>query len=602
MIDEILPYYDAELRYLRELGQHFAAAHPKIAGRLRLGPEGSDDPLVGQLLQGVAFLNARTRRKLDDEFPELTEALLETLHPHLASNIPSFAMVALKPQPTLTAPLRLAAGTMLETEPVDQEICHYRTVFDLEVMPIAIEAASLTARPFIAPTHPHVADAASVLRLSLVTLAPDASFTALGVDRLRLCLSGPIEQALKLHELLTVNLLGLAFATGPDDPGAVFVEPARLRPCGFAEGEMLLPPHPGADPGYALLTELFAFPRKFLFFDIEGLSARTLLDCGRHLEVFIYCDVGEAELERAIGARDFALFATPVVNLFARDGEPVAPEPPRAEVRLVADARRERTTEIYRIDAVEVSNRETGLHQPQPLFAPRVMDAAEAGHFYTVARRPAVDQAGDDLFLSLVDHEGRLDFAPGDVIETRLTCTNRDLPMRLPAGAGRPRFRLSGVEGLTVECLTPPTPPLRAVRGPGIAWRLLAALNLNHLSLTQDGQARPVLASLLALYDRSQSNMNRALRKRIVEISATAATARAPLAGPIVMVSGIDVTMVIDDRRLSGSGAFLMLSVLDRFLGGWCAVNAFTRLRVRLRHEADGWHAWPARSGQVRLI
>ena len=49
MTDELLPYYHNELSFLRRLGNEFAEAHPKIAGRLRLTEDASDDPHVAQL-------------------------------------------------------------------------------------------------------------------------------------------------------------------------------------------------------------------------------------------------------------------------------------------------------------------------------------------------------------------------------------------------------------------------------------------------------------------------------------------------------------------------------------------------------------------------
>ena len=76
MVDELLPYYNRELTYIRRLAAEFAEAHPKIAGRLRLSADAVEDPYVARLIEGFAFLNARVRHKLDDDFPELTDALL----------------------------------------------------------------------------------------------------------------------------------------------------------------------------------------------------------------------------------------------------------------------------------------------------------------------------------------------------------------------------------------------------------------------------------------------------------------------------------------------------------------------------------------------
>ena len=82
MSDALLPYYERELDAIKRLAAEFADTHPKIAGRLRLSADAVDDPHVARLLEGVAFLAARVHHRLDDEFPELTDALLGLLYPH----------------------------------------------------------------------------------------------------------------------------------------------------------------------------------------------------------------------------------------------------------------------------------------------------------------------------------------------------------------------------------------------------------------------------------------------------------------------------------------------------------------------------------------
>ena len=69
MADELLPYYEKELAYLRQLGAEFAKEHPKIAGRLSINSDTIEDPHVSRLIEGFAFLNARIQHKLDDDFP-----------------------------------------------------------------------------------------------------------------------------------------------------------------------------------------------------------------------------------------------------------------------------------------------------------------------------------------------------------------------------------------------------------------------------------------------------------------------------------------------------------------------------------------------------
>src|ERR1700738_4960703 len=109
MSDALLPYYDRELNALRRLADEFATAHPKIAGRLRLAAGGGGaDPHVARLLEGVAFLSARVHHRLDDEFPELTDALLGVLYPHYLAPTPSCAVVQFDCQPELAVSSQIA--------------------------------------------------------------------------------------------------------------------------------------------------------------------------------------------------------------------------------------------------------------------------------------------------------------------------------------------------------------------------------------------------------------------------------------------------------------------------------------------------------------
>src|SRR3979409_836389 len=95
MGNELLAYYNRELSYIRRLAAQFAKDHPKIAGRLRLGADTSEDPHVERLIAAFASLTARVRTKIEDEFPELTESLLGVLYPHYQAPIPSMAIVEL---------------------------------------------------------------------------------------------------------------------------------------------------------------------------------------------------------------------------------------------------------------------------------------------------------------------------------------------------------------------------------------------------------------------------------------------------------------------------------------------------------------------------
>src|ERR1700744_2889002 len=153
MSDSFLPYYNRELAALRKLAGGFADANPKVAGRLRLAADKVDDPLVERLLEGVAFLSARAQQRLDDEFPEITDALLDVLYPHALAPVPSAAIVQFAAQPELRVPITVPAGTALETDPVRGEPCRFRTTADAVLWPVRIESVRLTGLPLAAPAY-----------------------------------------------------------------------------------------------------------------------------------------------------------------------------------------------------------------------------------------------------------------------------------------------------------------------------------------------------------------------------------------------------------------------------------------------------------------
>src|SRR6516164_6598508 len=184
MSDALLPYYNRELDAIKRLAAEFAETHPKIAGRLRLSADAVDDPHVARLLEGVAFLAARVHHRLDDEFPELTDALLGLLYPHYLAPTPSCMIVQLACQPDLSNPARLLAGLPIDTEPVHGEELRYRTTAPVTLWPIEVENVRLSGLPIVAPANPTAAGAAGVLRITLKCSAPEVTFTQLGIEQL----------------------------------------------------------------------------------------------------------------------------------------------------------------------------------------------------------------------------------------------------------------------------------------------------------------------------------------------------------------------------------------------------------------------------------
>ena len=134
MADELLPYYEKELAFIRQLGSEFAEEHPKIAGRLGINSDTIEDPHVSRLIESFAYLNARIQHKLDDDFPELSDALLSVLFPHYQRPIPSTTIVQfVGDEEQLESRYQLAKDTLLETEQFQGENCRFSTIYPIEL-------------------------------------------------------------------------------------------------------------------------------------------------------------------------------------------------------------------------------------------------------------------------------------------------------------------------------------------------------------------------------------------------------------------------------------------------------------------------------------
>ena len=151
MTDRLLPYYQGELSYVRRFLDGFAEDQPDAAARLRVRQGSTDDPHVERLIEAFAYLTARVRLKLDDEFPELTDALLNVLYPHYLAPIPSAAVVQFvldSSQGELSTGYKIGRGAGVEVSDSGGYPCRFRTCYDVTLWPIEVAACELQRRPF----------------------------------------------------------------------------------------------------------------------------------------------------------------------------------------------------------------------------------------------------------------------------------------------------------------------------------------------------------------------------------------------------------------------------------------------------------------------
>lgn len=607
MSDDLLPYYNRELSYLRKSGEQFAKEHPKIAGRLKLGPESAGDPHVERLIQATAFLNGRIQHRLDDDFPELSDSMLQVLYPQFLTPLPSLSTLQFIADPEATASYAIPRGSEVESEPVEGQTCLFRTTYDTEVWPLEIAEVSLTATPFSAPNAPSARTAVGCLRISIKPMGA-TKISELEISRLRFHLRGLPQASYPLYELLLNDVAAIAWASSPGDPAPRHLPASAIQPVGFGEDESLLPPCRRTFDGYRLLREFFAFPEKFLYVDLEGLDQDGPLP-DDNLELFFYLRRIPRDLDQLITADNLALGCTPIVNLFERRAEPVRMEQLGYEYRIVPDARRPKGMEIFSIDKLSKVDGDGNTRTLRPFYGiDHGPDGDAAPIFWHGVRRPATmthssADSGTEVYVQVVD----LDFSPQDlpseVLTAETTCINRDLPAKLPFGADRPRMTLTAGGAISgTKCLTAATKTQRPSLREGARWKLISHLTLNHLSLSEPGGNLESFKEILRLYEGTGGQSNARTIESIVGLECSPRMARIFAGGQPAHCRGLAIKLELDESMLSGSGTFLFASVLERFFGLYATVNSFVELTLTTNMREGAVKRWAPRAGRKALI
>ena len=612
----LYPYYERELAYLRQSAREFARQYPATAGRLLLEPGHSADPHVERLLEGVALLAGRVHHKLDDEFPELTDALLSILYPHLLAPIPSAAILQFDTDADrMSAPegYTLPAGTRLRTQMVNGVRCQYRTTSPVTLWPLELRHVEFLPPPF--PREVKVPPrTAAVLRLRFETRA-GVKLADLKAEQLRLFLSADPQVVVGLYEVLLNNAQTVTFR----NPDAVEESASITRPgseCllagGFGADDGLLPYPPHALPGYRLLTEYFAFPPKFWFVDLAGLAnARSALG-GRRLDVTIALDRTLPLLEQAVGNDTLRLGCVPVVNLFDITAEPIPVTHARSEYTIVPKVSAPLGMEVYSVSTVSLTSPSAGgAVEYQPFFSLRYDQPAQRRAFWYASRRSSVapDDRGTQVQISLVDSEFRAQAPADGVLIVRAVCSNRDLPDRLRQSGLAPQFELDLAAPVArIRCLTGPTSPMRPYVRRGF-WPLISHLSLTHLGLNEDSDATTALKGILSLYDltdtESGDQRTAAARQAIDGITRVASRPVIRRVGSRAMTAfcrGLEIDLLLDEEKFIGIGTFLFASVLERYFALHATANSFTQLVVRTRHDGEPLRTWAPRTGDQPLL
>ena len=601
MEDSLLYYYERELTFIREMGAEFAKKYPKIAGRLQLEPDRCDDPFTERLIEAFAFLSGRIHKKIEDDFPEITESLLSIVYPHYIRPIPSMSIVRFEPIKQTIPPVgyEIDKNAVLYSKSVGGTACQYATSYPVTLWPVDVISARLRD-----PVK-QIRGAQQVLLIQLKSYNGQ-SVSEIEWEKLRFFLNGPHQHVFHLYELLFNHICHLEceVVNSRGKKEIINMMPEDIMPVGFDSDERVLPYSRRSFPGYILLFEYFCFPEKFLFFDLQGLNRLKGKGFKDTLDIRIYLD-REAKSNLVINKDTFCTNATPAINIFNRIAEPIRVEQRKTKYRVVPDVRRQDSTEVHSVNGVTSSSQSSPGKEVdfKPFYSIRhhldEEDSLARRAFWHVERRASGKKgdSGTEVFLSFAD----LDFNPADpgveALTLHVTCTNRDLPVRLSFGESSGDFSMETAAPVSrINSLIKPIPTRRPSLGGALQWRLISHLSLNYMSIVQGGEN--ALREILSLYDFDNSPATRQQINGIVSLSSQHITKRMGQG----FCRGVEVTIEFDEDKFVGTGLYLFASILERFLAQYVSVNSFSKLIVKTIQKEEAIKQWPPRNGNRVLL
>ncbi|TDM05866.1 MAG: type VI secretion system baseplate subunit TssF [Ideonella sp. MAG2] len=621
MHPQLLSYFNEELIFMRESSAEFAAQHPKVARRLGMHESEVADPYVERLIEAFCFMSARMRIKLDAEFPRFSERLLEVLYPNYTSPTPSMAVAQFFPDATqgdFSKGFHIARGTSLFSKVPEGEntACEFKTGQAVQLWPIEIVSAQLGGVPPDIPALdrylPAQVQVKGSLRLRLRTTSALKFSELQGLDELPVYLSGDEQLASHLFELLHAS----AAASIIGQPGQMADRPhvvldEALSHEGMGADQGLLPTPWNVWHGHNLVHEYFVCPSRFYFFKLGGLAPALSRIDAREAEIIVLLTQVPGRLVGLVDARHFALFCTPIVNLFSARADRIELRSDVVEHHVVPDRTRPLDFEVFALQ--RLSGQRSQTTDPvefRPLYQTLNQDEGNHGRYYSLRREPRLTSdstrkygtrtpyVGTEVFVSLVDQREAPFATDLRYLSVQALLTNRDLPRLVPRNGRNDLLLTESVPVKGVGLVRPPSVPRPPFAQGEAAWRLIRQLGFNYLPLTDLAQREGAqgLRDLLRLYLGTDNVEAERQVAGLIGCQCRPVTRRLPGHGPLIYGRGIEVDLTVDEDSFSGFSPYLFGLVLEHYVARHVSINVFTQTKLTSMQRGEV-RTWPPRMG-----
>ena len=600
--DLLRHYYEKELDILRRDMRAFAQRNPEAALRLSINTDGcSDDPGVERLAQSTALLNARQSAKIDDDYPEWSEAVIQRTYPQYIRPFPSASVAQFDVGSmfnSLTEPVRVVRGTSLETA-IGR--FSFRTAYDVVLAPVQIAHAQYASSSRIPPNVKVAADTSGVFSIAFRAAKVGGQLDGGAVTTLRVHLAGQPAMVAALTDTLLLRTTRAYVENGEGRWTRLADIP--LKTVGFGPQEWLCTDAKEPGQAFGLLGEYFAFPQRFQFVDIDFASVCAAAPGDQLTLHLVVTDVAPnsrtAQQLAHIGADHLKLFCTPVVNLFEKEGVSLKCDRKTGAWPISIESKNDAPTEVWAVERV-YTEQGRSLPSSDGLMTAHASKAHPRWALVHPPGSPSLSPIRESA-LRLTSGEGPVGAEGG--IETLLadvTCCNGDLPRSVTIGSREGDIRMEGdaQAAKKIALLHAPTAVTRLPRKNGALWRLIGQQTAHAIRLNQPGlpALKQILQQFAGLAPQQARHIDgiKGLRHRSV-------MTLMPRKPQPAMVRGIEVTLEIDEQLFVERSVAVFAGVMQRYFEPYAPFNSFVQLVVLSTTGAVLWRGEPMQGASPLL-
>ncbi len=615
-----LYYFEEELSYLREKAQEFAKVHPEVASALGINNGSIEDPQIARLIESICLLNAGVQQRLDDNYSDFTESVLNVTYPDFLRPIPSYSVLGVTVDPKEKTKGFIPQGTLFELKNANSSKeadlvhgnshCYFKTVADLTVYPLLLKQVHTYVAPFDDINNITNVIAKNLIELEFSTTDDKVTCLDLGLDALDIALRSDSNASFKLYDELCHNLVDIYLEINGHN---YRLGEEALSNKIFDLTNPLLPYSTNSYQGLNLLNEFLMFRDVFNQVHLDLSTVKDLLFVSKFKIKFFLKDM-RVELFRSLQVDNFILFYVPVINLYEAYAEPITIDGLKDKYPLIF-TEGNRQLSLYQVLSV------TDMYDATAVVIPELYHETFAGiqssKRWSVTLREANEQgtslAGNASHdgsalgtiltgeLTLIDlkHESVMQGNHSVLVKALVTDGN------LPTKINYTTASLAAMSTITMpgklRLLRRPSMQFRNTIDKVSNWEVVAHMSFNYQVILGQEDATLQLKRILKLYNAKASRKNLQLIEAIKSIEHQQVVEPIRINGKCCYVNGLKITLVLSSEE-NNDGIYVFSQFLDRYFASFVSYNSFIQLDVMLEGSDEVYKSFPRRLGCKQVI